>query len=115
MKVDYFHQATGFYGNIIWAQRDRGSSYYPVSRFAKRAGKFPADHPAAPGPDGLAGDEMGVGNKLGAFRARGYWASCFPEGDGITMKGPEGKKAADVARDIEEVFGWEAVVKRGDE
>jgi hypothetical protein len=115
MKFEYFHPSQGSDGkrlstaNIIWAERNLGSAYYRVSRFAMRAGKFPSNHPCA-------NSEMGKASGLDAFRARGYWASCFPEGDGITLKwwgepglGDSDKTAEEVMRDIRECFGWEIV------
>lgn len=101
--------------NIIWADRDRGDAYYRVSAFAMRAGKFPATHPCAPFDDEAPAlsSQMGGSKQLTAFRARGYWASCFPEGDGITLKWwndvpePSEKTAEQVMNDIRECFGWE--------
>lgn len=92
-------------GNIIWADRNLGDAYYRVSRYAMCAGKFPANHPVAPG-DGGSNDraEMGKGAALEAFRARGYWASCFPEGDGITWKPERGQDDAQCLREIRECF-----------
>ena len=100
--------------NIIWAERDRGSDYYRVSRFAMRAGKFPPTHPCAPFDDVEPDCSQNGGSKsLTKFRARGYWASCFPEGDGITLKWwgaagePCDKTADEVMHDIWECFGWD--------
>ena len=90
MQVAYYHERPGRYtGNIIW------SPSYPMKH-----GKFPADHPSA--------------TKMKDFRALGYWASCFPEGDGITMKCERGQNTEQVVADIKTVFGWEVKVKRGD-
>jgi len=121
----YFHPVTDDSGkrlsaaNIIWADRDRGNAYYRVSRFAMRAGKYPPDHPAAPNWNGNSTDrgEFGESEALTAFRACGYWASCFPEGDGITLKWWEGESDADktaeqVMLDIRDCFKWE--IQRGD-
>ena len=88
MKVKFYPGVPKLcHGNIIWANRDRGSAYYRVSKFAPRNGRFPNDHPAAPGADVTSNDraEFATSPSLQAFRARGYWASCFPEGDGITL------------------------------
>lgn len=109
MKVEYFHEIPGVgYGNIIWTQDQR--------RFAARNGRYPKDHPVAPGALVFSGEksQSGAVETMQKFRERGYWASCFPEGDGITMKVERGQKAEQVARDIEEVFGWEVVIRRGD-
>lgn len=96
-------------GNIIWAERDRGSSYYPVSRYAMRGGKFPPDHPVGGGDVG--GAQSGDSDAMRAFRERGYWASCFPEGDGITWK-PEREQTFERAcADIRECFGWNVKVQ----
>ena len=101
--------------NIIWSACDRGSSSYRVSRYAMKGGKFPADHPCAPFDDDepIGSAQLGGSKQLTAFRARGYWASCFPEGDGITLRwwGDDAsqfpkKSAEEVIRDIYECFGW---------
>lgn len=102
-SVEYFHERSGSYtGNIIW-------------KVAKpmRGGRFPVDHPASPG-GGIEGFIFGTSLKMNEFRERGYWASCFPEGDGITMTCSKGQNTAQVVKDINEVFGWSVVVKRGD-
>lgn len=120
-KVEYFHPAIGHDGkrlstaNIIWAPRDRGDAYYRVSQFGMKNGKFPATHPCAPfDGDEPGGAQMGGSKQLTAFRQRGYWASCFPEGDGITFQWwdvsePSDKTMTQVVRDIEECFGWKVV------
>lgn len=96
------------HGNIVWAERDRGSSYYRVSRFAGRNGKFTADHPVAPHSDVLlgkrGGSQGGDSQSIDAFRDRGYWASCFPEGDGITWKPLNGQSDEQCLKDIRECF-----------
>jgi hypothetical protein len=94
MTVRYIHQSPGFYGNILWDER------HPM-----HDGAFPKSHPCAPGDKFEL--QMGHGASLEAFRERGYWASCFPEGDGITMKAMNGQTREQVVRDIEECFGWE--------
>lgn len=106
--VDYFHERPGICtGNIIWAERNQGSAYYRTSKFAMRAGKFPPDHPCAPGP-AKSNDraEFGDSESLRKFRSKGYWASCFPEGDGITMRCENGQSADVVVADIKECFGF---------
>lgn len=110
MKVEYFHEIPGVgYGNIIWTQDRR--------RYSPKNGRYPKDHPAAPGGvvfgTTINGGQCGESPAMEAFRARGYWASCFPEGDGITMKVGNGQSPEQVAKDIAEVFGWEVVIKRG--
>lgn len=98
-------------GNIVWADRDRGSAYYRVSKYAGRNGRFTLDHPAAPGAPCLGisagGAQVGDSASLKAFRERGYWASCFPEGDGITWKPLHGQSDEQCITDIRECFGWD--------
>ena len=120
MDVEYFHPSRSdegkFYSdaNIIWAKRDQGSPYYRTSKFGMRAGKFPPNHPCAPFNETRGeGSQMGGSESLTKFRGRGYWASCFPEGDGICLQwwgdnipSPTDKTAEEVIRDIEECFGW---------
>lgn len=95
-------------GNIIWAERDQGSAYYRTSRLAMRGGKFPPGHPVGGGV-GNAGDaQCGDGESIQRFRAMGYWASCFPEGDGITWKPLNGQNDEQCLADIKTAFGWDA-------
>jgi hypothetical protein len=105
MQVKYIHGRKGLYsGNIIW------SPAVPM-----RGGKFPPTHPAAPGSEfgiGAGDSQLGTSAKMNAFRERGYWASCFPEGDGITLDNLNDKSPDDVAQDISEVFGWTVRVQR---
>jgi len=108
VKVFPYREKLGM-GNIIWAERDRGSAYYRVSRFAMRGGKFPPDHPVGGTRHATDGSQMGSGQKIAAFRERGYWASCFPEGDGITWKPERGQSDEQCIADIRECFGWDAV------
>ena len=102
-KVRYIHENAGHWsGNIMFSRPYRA-----------RNGRFPADHPCAAGSEvfGSVGDsQSGDGPALKAFRERGYWASCFPEGDGITMNAMNGQTAFQVMADIREVFGWKVVV-----
>ncbi len=98
--VEYVHEVPKLHtGNILWKPP------HPM-----RNGKFPKTHPCA------AGDtfemEMGKQPAIEAFRSRGYWASCFPEGDGITMTCSNNQPAEQVAKDIEECFGWKVTVRK---
>ena len=108
------------HGNIVWADRDRGSAYYRVSKYAPVRGKFPQDHPVSPG-SGVFGErdssQGGQSPELESFRARGYWASCFPEGDGITWKPLRGQTDAQCLRDIQDCFpqlsaDWAETIKQ---
>lgn len=88
------------HGNILWP-----------GKFEARGGRFPPNHPCAAGAEmfGRRGTgEGGEGQELDAFRARGYWASCFPEGDGITWKPKRGQSDEQCITDIRECFGWDA-------
>lgn len=92
-------------GNILWP-----------GKFEMRAGKFPPNHPvgggSVPKADPLQfSSQFGTSSTIDAFRARGYWASCFPEGDGITFSHESDKTDADVAKDVKECFGWEVRIK----
>ncbi len=105
MKVDYVHERPKVcHGNIRWSPAH-----------AMRDGVFPRSHPAAPGSTFFpnAGEaQLGTSDQMVAFRLRGYWASCFPEGDGITLSCLRDQDAERVAADIREVFGWEVRVVR---
>jgi len=94
-------------GNIIWAERDRGSAYYRVSKFAGNGGRFPPGHPVGGSVFG-EGSQGGDGENIRKFRDMGYWASCFPEGDGITWRPLNGQTDAQCLADICEAFGWDA-------
>lgn len=100
LRVDYFAYVPGVgYGNLCWA-----GPHCPV-----RDPRHPlhgAENPTVFGPPPPSDD------KLGRFRARGYFASCFPEGDGIAFQPPEGKTDADIVRDVEDCFGWDVVIRR---
>lgn len=108
----YPYRENRAHGNIMWAERDRGPYYYRVSRFAANGGKFPKDHPIAPGSVVFGQDsQCGESPALAAFRSLGYWASCFPEGDGITWKPLNGQSDDQCLKDIQACFGlgiqWE--------
>lgn len=108
LKVKFFPYRRGLaHGNIVWAERDRGSDYYRVSKFAMKGGVFPPNHPVGGTHSEVDRSQMGSGEKIEAFRARGYWASCFPEGDGITFSHEDGRTDEQVVADIQECFGWD--------
>lgn len=90
-------------GNILWN-----------GKFEMRAGKFPPNHPVGGGTvakkDPLEfSSQFGNSGAIDEFRRRGYWASCFPEGDGITFSHEEPRSDEQVAKDVSEVFGWNVV------
>lgn len=98
MKVEVRPYQPGIcHGNILWQGR------WPMS-----GGKFPLGHPCGNGhePGGL---DFGSSEGLKEFRSRGYWASCFPEGDGITFKPERGQSNKQVRQDVAECFGWEVL------
>ena len=75
-----------------------------------RGGKLPKEHPCHANKWPMiwgAGDYEIEADPLSQFRARGYVASCFPEGDGICF--PEDAAISDerVIADIQECFGFE--------
>ena len=92
VKVYPYKEKLGM-GNIMW----------DGPRFEMRYGKFPKEHPVGGGFRD-AGDQCGSGASIKAFRALGYWASCFPEGDGITWKPLNGQGAAQCMADIKSAF-----------
>lgn len=113
LEVQFFpyHKGVGS-GNLVWTERDRGSAYYRVSKYAPRNGIFPPDHPAAANTQVFQrdlGSQCGAGERLTAFRARGYWASCFPEGDGITFQHEDERSDETVMNDVRECFGWSVI------
>lgn len=94
-------------GNIIWADRTEGNSYHRTSRFAMRGGKFPPDHPVGGGWGNAGNAQCGDGESIQRFREMGYWASCFPEGDGITWAPLNGQTDEQCLVDIKAAFGWD--------
>lgn len=108
MKVKYIHGVKNKWSsNIMW------NGYWPMKH-----GKFPKNHPChnmgkpmvSVGKQKILVDpgDLTGNDALAKFRARGYEASCFPEGDGITIPFPD-RPAEQVIKDIEECFGWEVV------
>ena len=67
VRVFPYRQKIGM-GNIIWAERDRGSSYYRVSVFAMKKGKFPPDHPVGGGDSARGDAQCGQSDEIAAFR-----------------------------------------------
>lgn len=88
MEVKFTNEAGNCTAKILW----RGS--YPM-----RGGKFPHNHPI-------------LREAMSTFRDRGYWASCYPEGDGVTFYSlSEPKEDKEVIRDIEECLGFTVVAR----
>lgn len=99
-----------------------------VRSFPMRAGRFPKEHPCHDDPRptvqaamrmkpsgsdkwiDVPGEQPESDTALGRFRARGYWASCFPEGDGISIRALQGQSAEQVGQDVIECFDTPVVV-----
>lgn len=92
-------------GNLMWP-----------GKFPQRRGWFPREHPAAGGTKFCSDGAMQIGQSpvLAAFRARGYWASCFPEGDGITWKPLHGQSDEQALADARACFTDWRIVERGE-
>ena len=115
MKVRFFapvfsktRDALIGYGNVTWDA---------TRSMRMRVGKFGPDHPCAanPEPTVFEGDRPEpTDDPLGKFRALGYHASCFPEGDGIAFAPLEDKTHEQQVRDLVECFGFEVDVVRAD-
>jgi len=98
VKVFPYREKIGM-GNIMWNG----------PRFEMRGGKFQKDHPVGGGFGDAEASQCGNGSNIKAFRAAGYWASCFPEGDGITWKPLNGQSDEQCMIDIKECFtGFDA-------
>lgn len=102
LKVEVRFGAKGVcYSNILWTPA------HPMRR-----GAFPSSHPCAEDPKAFTFDAPAVetSTNIGRFRARGYWASCFPEGDGITFwPDKDDKPRQQQIDDIEECFRFEVI------
>ncbi|WFF42121.1 hypothetical protein EVC62_11740 [Salinicola endophyticus] len=55
----------------------------------------------------VIGRETEIGESINQLRGLGYWASAFPEGDGVTFTEDSGRKDTDeLARDVKSSFDW---------
>lgn len=95
----------------------------------KKYGKFPKEHPCSDDPQPtisgrhrtkapgatewteVPGEQPDSDTNLGKFRKRGYWASCFPEGDGITFEPLNGQDDKTIIKDIGECFAVRVAVE----
>lgn len=107
IRVQYTHwKKNCYYSNIIWEKK------YPM-----RGGKFPKTHPCYNNGEldmtVFSQPKNNTGNDgLSKLRKLGYWASCFPEGDGITLQPPDNKTPEDVKKDIETCWpDWKVSIK----
>lgn len=86
MKIKYCHQKENFYGNIFWDKNIKLENLINDTNIDFRS-------------------------QLEKFRALGYYASCYPEGDGIAISDNTGTKTADnVSSEISKIFGWEVEI-----
>jgi hypothetical protein len=116
MTVRYTHEKrcpdTGSFlgwGFVMW---DGG---FAVGRGNRREpAAFPVTHPVSPGAFACKhtkkAPQVGCSKELETFRARGYWASCLPEGTGIAVRCLNGQDAVRVSLDLVEVFGFDVKV-----
>lgn len=84
------------YWNLLWS-----------GRWPRRGGTHPSPHPCHENPKPMAwrGDIIPESSDpLGRLRSRGYFASCFPEGDGLAFRPPANKTLAQVELDFKECF-----------
>lgn len=104
LQVDYYGRSSAGYGNIIWS---------PAHKM--RGGVLPKSHPCAgnPRPTVFSRDEQPKSaDPLGKLRAKGYLASCFPEGDGISFDPPAGRAHEEILADFRECWpDWKIEVK----
>lgn len=55
----------------------------------------------------VVGRESEIGSSISQLRELGYWASAFPEGDGVTFTEESGKKRNDeLVSDVRSCFDW---------
>lgn len=97
MKVKFYSYLEGVgLGNLMFP------TVHPM-----KGGKFPSDHPV--GGEFASHDDCQCGDSEGMskFRGLGYWASCFPEGDGICFKPLNGQASEQTIQDVKDCFGWE--------
>lgn len=90
--------------------------------FPMRGNGFPKQHPCADDPRPMVagahrmkpagsaewidvpGEQPESDTALGRLRAMGYWCSCFPEGDGITVEALKGQTAEQLAEAVRACF-----------
>lgn len=112
---------------IAIGEKDRFNILFEKS-YPMRSGSFPKEHPCSDDPRPTVQGAMRMkwadetewkevpaeqpesDTALGKFRARGYWASCFPEGDGICIRALQGQSVEQLAQDALECFGNPVVV-----
>lgn len=78
-------------------------------------GKFPKSHPFSdcPEPFTFMRDPCPTSSdRLTLFRKAGYFASCFPEGDGVTIQRLKGQSNDQLIEDICRILGITITVIR---
>lgn len=102
------------YWNLKWdhvALRIRHQRWDPKRRLFTFAPPHPCHENPVPTVFGRE-EQPDTDDQLGKLRARGYLASCFPEGDGISFEPPKGRTMEQVATDFRECFNFDVEVVR---
>jgi hypothetical protein len=70
--------------------------------YPMREGKFPKLHPFIdnPEPFTFSANPPHGEDRLSKFRQAGYYASCFPEGDGLSFKPLHGQDNERIKQDV---------------
>lgn len=116
-----------------WTIELAGEDHFNImfgESFPMRAGKFPKQHPCSDDPKPMVmgshkakpagatewidvpGEQPESDTALGKLRAMGYWCSCFPEGDGITVQALQGQTAEQLAEAVRACFNLPVNVLR---
>lgn len=120
MKTKLYSAATGAngkplsYWNLKWDHVTLGIRHQRWDP-KKRLFMFAPPHPCHENPVPTVWgreEQPNTNDPLGRLRARGYLASCFPEGDGISFEPPQGRSVDQVADDFLECFGFDVEVVR---
>ena len=105
VQVQFYGRCKEGHGNIIWR----------IASPRRRGGKFLPPHPCHENPTPVVfsrEDQQASADPLGKFRALGYYASCFPEGDGIAFHPPDDKTPEQVVEDVRQCFAFDVKVER---
>jgi hypothetical protein len=102
MKVEYRRYQPGVaYGNILF----KGTAW-PMRGW----NKFPKDHPFYDNIEPTTfGHPLDGTDRLAKFRQAGYYASCFPEGDGISFQPLGNQTEEKIREDITNILQLEIV------
>lgn len=107
-----------------YRKNNEGRSYPNIifpRAWPMRNGNFPKEHPCSDDKNAkkkvgdewidVSGDNPESESMIGKFRSRGYWASAFPEGDGIVFEALQGQDDNRIIVDIMECFDVYVVFK----